>query len=67
MKDLDTITNIALECARFGQINCCQRLYKVAQRSINRSIWSHWFQVIVTYSSTNDLFRVSPQASEGIS
>ena len=27
---------------RFGQIDCCQRLYKVAQSPINRPIWSHW-------------------------
>ena len=25
-----------------GQINCCQRLWKVAQSTINRPIWSHW-------------------------
>ena len=24
--DLETFTKIALECGRFGQINCCQRL-----------------------------------------
>ena len=38
----DTFTKIAWECGRFGQINCCQRLWKVAQSSINRPIWSHW-------------------------
>ena len=27
---------------RFGQINCCQRLLKVAQSPINLPIWSHW-------------------------
>ena len=25
-----------------GQINCCHRLWKVAQSAINRPIWSHW-------------------------
>ena len=25
-----------------GKINCCQRLYKVAQSPINQTIWSHW-------------------------
>ena len=27
---------------RFGQINCCQKLLKVAQSTINRQIWLHW-------------------------
>ena len=31
---------------RIGEINCAQRLYKVAQISINRPIWSHWISVI---------------------
>ena len=31
MIDFDNFTKIALECERFGQINCCQRLRKVAQ------------------------------------
>ena len=26
---------------RFGQINCCRKLLKVAQSPINRPIWSH--------------------------
>ena len=30
----------------FGQINCCQRLKKVAKSSINRPIWSHCLQPI---------------------
>ena len=25
-----------------GQIDCCQRLWKVTQSPINRPIWSHW-------------------------
>ena len=41
IKDLDTFTKIAKECNRFGQINCCQRLWKVAQSPINLPIWSH--------------------------
>ena len=39
--DFDTFTKIALECSRLGQINCCHRLWKVAQSPINRTIWSH--------------------------
>ena len=31
MKDFDTFTKIAQECERFGHINCCQSLEKVAQ------------------------------------
>ena len=29
------------KCRRFGQINCCQRLWKFAQSPINCPIWSH--------------------------
>ena len=42
MKDFDTFTKIAWECRRLGQINCCQRLWKVSQSPINHPIWSHW-------------------------
>ena len=42
-KDFDTITKIAWECRRFGQINCCQRVWKLIQSAINRPIWSHWW------------------------
>ena len=42
MNDFNTFTNIAQECGRFGQINCCQMLEKDAQSPINRQIWSHW-------------------------
>ena len=31
IKDFDTLTKIALECRRFGQINRCERLWKVQQ------------------------------------
>ena len=31
MKNFDNFTKIALECGRFGQNNCCHRLWKVAQ------------------------------------
>ena len=31
IKDFDPFTKIALECGRFGQIICCQRLLKVAK------------------------------------
>ena len=41
MIDFGTFIKTALECGRFGQINCCQRLKKVAQCPINRQIWSH--------------------------
>ena len=30
-----------IKCGRFRQINCCERLLKVAQSSINCPIWSH--------------------------
>ena len=41
---------------RFGQINCCQILWKVAQSPINRPIWSHWHNPCLFYwmSSTFD-------------
>ena len=42
IKDFHTFTKVALECGRFGQTNCCHRLWKVAQIPINRPIWSHW-------------------------
>ena len=41
MIDFDTFTKIAKECGRFGENNCCQRLYKLAQSQINHPIWSH--------------------------
>ena len=41
MKDFDTFTKIPSECERFGQINCRQKLLKVAQSTKNRPIWSH--------------------------
>ena len=44
MIDFGTFIKTALECGRFGQINCCQRLKKVAQCPINRQIWSHCTQ-----------------------
>ena len=43
MINFDTFTKIALECGRFGQVNCCQRLKKLAQSPINRPIWSDWW------------------------
>ena len=52
--DFDNFTKIALECGRFGQINCCQRLYKVAHSSINLPLWSHWYQ---TYAHTINLMQ----------
>ena len=42
MIDFDTFTKIDQDCERFGQIHCCQRLYKVAQSAKNCPIWSHW-------------------------
>ena len=47
--DFDSFTKIALEWGRLGQINCCQRLEKVAQSLINRQIWSHWTGVVYFY------------------
>ena len=31
---------------RFGQINCCQRLWKFAWSAINCPIWSHWTEKV---------------------
>ena len=42
MIDFETFTKNAKECGRFGQINCCQRLLKVAQSPIIRPIRSHY-------------------------
>ena len=42
MINFNTFAKIAYECGRFGQINCCQRLQKVAKSLINCPIWSHW-------------------------
>ena len=42
IKDFDTFIKFAYECRRFGQINCCQRIWKVVKSLINRPIWSHW-------------------------
>ena len=41
MKDFDTFSKIAYKCGWFEQNNCCHRLCKVAQSSINCPIWSH--------------------------
>ena len=38
--DFDTFTKIAMDCGRFGQINCCQR--QLAPSPINHPIRSHW-------------------------
>ena len=43
MKDIDTFTKNCRKCEQLGQHNCCQRLWKVAQRSINCPIWSHCY------------------------
>ena len=50
MNYLYTFTKIALECGGFGQINCFQRLWMVAQSAINRPIWSHCSQCIIPCS-----------------
>ena len=49
IKDFDSFTKIPKECECFGQINCCQKLLKVAQSPINRQIWSH-----CTYAGVHD-------------
>ena len=41
MIDFNTFTKIASDCRRFVQINCCQRLWKVAQSPINCTVCSH--------------------------
>ena len=61
MIDFNTFTKISLECGWFGQINCCQRLLKVAQSPINRPIWSHvshiwhYFYASFMIASRNDI------------
>ena len=40
---LTPLQKFASECRGFGQINCWQRLWTVAQSVINHPIWSHWF------------------------
>ena len=39
------------KCGRFGQNNCCHRLWKVAQSAISRPIWSHckWLTLILLF------------------
>ena len=37
----EKISAKGFKCGRFGQFNFCQMLYKLAQSSINRQIWSH--------------------------
>ena len=59
IKEFDTFTKIAYACWRFGRINCCQRLLKVAQIIINRPIWSHWSlfgDLKVAFGSANMTF-----------
>ena len=41
IKAFDTFTEIAKECGRFGQNNCCHGLWKVTQSPINHPISSH--------------------------
>ena len=41
MKDFDNFTKITWECGQFGQINCCHRVWKIAQSAIDWPIWSH--------------------------
>ena len=41
-KILTTLQKLPKKCGRFGQNNCCNRLWKVAQSAINGPIWSHW-------------------------
>ena len=45
MIDSGNLTKLAKESGSFGQINCCQSLYKLAQSPINCSIWTHCPQV----------------------
>ena len=48
-KKIDTFTKITWECGRFGQNNCCQRLWNFAQSPINRPIWSHWLLLTIKF------------------
>ena len=40
-KILTPFQKLPKNVGRFGQINCCQSLWNVAQSPINRPIWSH--------------------------
>ena len=60
IKDFDTSTKIAKECGRFGQINCRQRLWKFAQRPINRPIWSHYLQGTIWWTFWAECKNRSP-------
>ena len=43
-ENLKILIHLQKLCRRFGQINCCQKLWKVAQSPINRPIWTHCLQ-----------------------
>ena len=51
MNDLTPLQKLPKNVEFFGQINCSQWPYKVAQSSKNRPIWSHCSQ-----ATTNQLF-----------
>ena len=61
MIDFDTFTKIAHECGRFGQINFCQRLEKVAQSPINCPILSHCITSL-KFQVQDEIRRGSPTA-----
>ena len=46
MINFSTFTKLGKLCRQFGQINCCHRLWKVAQSATNRPIWSHWLLLL---------------------
>ena len=59
----DTFTIISL-CERFGQINCCQRLWKLAQSPINRPIWSFWLLLPFSHSESVEKVKSENHSSE---
>ena len=55
LKILTTLQKLPKNVEDFGQINSCQRLWKVAQSAINHPIWSHC-QWVVTREGRPILF-----------
>ena len=54
MIDFDTFTKIALECKRFGQINCCQRLFKKLPKGQKIAQSGHTDSILVECGSIID-------------
>ena len=61
MIDFDTFTKIAKECRRIGQINCCQRLQKLAQSpkiaQSGHTAWDGKMTSCLASATKSNLFR----------